>query len=105
MVLEDLRPNAVVQGILPDTPVTVVAVQWFGSQAVELTYKGDDGRTGNTLLYRGDEGRLGLVEQGRPWSFDADGARRATSTRTPAGHSPGSSSTGPASVSPGRRTC
>lgn len=74
MVLEDLRPNAVVRGILPDTAVTVVAVQWFGSQAVELTYKDAEGRTGNRLLYRSDEERLELVQEGRPWSFDADGA-------------------------------
>ncbi|MFN8468822.1 MAG: hypothetical protein U0X20_24905 [Caldilineaceae bacterium] len=26
------------------------------------------------LLYRDDEARLELVEQGRPWSFDGDGA-------------------------------
>src|SRR5690606_22079195 len=74
MVLEDLRPNAVVRGILPDVPVTVVAVQWFGSHAVELTYKDPEGRTGNRLLYRSDEANLQLVEEGRPWSFDADGA-------------------------------
>src|SRR5690606_30591629 len=74
MVLEDLRPNAVVRGILPDTAVTVVAVQWFGSQAVELTYKDAEGRPGSQLLYRHDEARLELVQAGRPWSFDADGA-------------------------------
>jgi hypothetical protein len=28
-----------VRGILPDAPVTVVNVQWFGSEALELTYK------------------------------------------------------------------
>ena len=72
--LEDLQPNATVRGILPDAAVTVVAVQWFGNQAVELTYKGPDGRTGNQLLYRHDEPRLELVEAGRPWSFDGDGA-------------------------------
>src|SRR5690606_4605373 len=62
-------------GILPDTAVTVVAVQGFGSQAAELTYKDAAGRTGNRLLYRSDEARLELVQEGRPWSFDADGAR------------------------------
>ena len=72
--LEDLSPNAVVRGILPDAPVTVVSVQWFGSHAVELTYKDPAGRLGNVLLYRDDEPRLELVEQGRPWSFDGDGA-------------------------------
>ena len=34
--LEDLQPNAV-RGILPDALVTVVNVQWFGSDALELT--------------------------------------------------------------------
>ncbi|HXH11266.1 MAG TPA: helicase-related protein [Alphaproteobacteria bacterium] len=72
--LEDLRPHAVVRGVLPDAPVTVVSVQWFGSHAVELTYKERSGRVGNILLYRADEARLAVVEAGRPWSFDADGA-------------------------------
>lgn len=72
--LEDLKPQALVRGIIPDTAVTVVNVQWFGTQAVELTYKDPTGRLGNVLLYRDDEPRLDLVEQGRPWSFDGDGA-------------------------------
>jgi hypothetical protein len=35
--LEDLTPNAAVRGILPDAPVTVVNVPWFGSEAMEPT--------------------------------------------------------------------
>ena len=73
MRLEDLQPNAAVRGVLPDQLVTVVSVQWFGSQALELTYKGPTGRVANELLYRHDEPRLQVVEQGRPWSFDGDG--------------------------------
>src|SRR2546425_6174128 len=72
--LEDLRPNASVRGILPDALVTVVGAQWFGSEALELTYKDPAGRVANQLLYRHDELRLEVVEQGRPWSFDGDGA-------------------------------
>ncbi|MCK4415231.1 MAG: DUF3883 domain-containing protein [Candidatus Eisenbacteria sp.] len=71
--LEDLQPNTTVRGILPDALVTVVNVQWFGSQALELTYKDASGRLANELLYRHDEPRLEVVEQGRPWSFDGDG--------------------------------
>ncbi len=44
--LEELRPNAAVRGILPDALVTVVNVQWFGSEALELTYKNPDGQGG-----------------------------------------------------------
>jgi len=72
--LEDLQPNAAVRGVLPDCLVTVVSVQWFGSEALELTYKTPAGKVANELLYRHDEPRLDLVEQGRPWSFDGDGA-------------------------------
>ena len=62
--LEDLRPNAAVRGILPDAIVTVVNTQWFGSEALELTYKAPTGRVANELLYRHDEPRLEVVEQG-----------------------------------------
>src|ERR1700757_5173271 len=71
--LEELTPNAAVRGILPDGLVTVVNVQWFGSEALELTYKSASGKVANELLYRHDEPRMGIVELGRPWSFDGDG--------------------------------
>ncbi len=71
--LEDLQPNAALRGILPDALVTVVSVQWFGSEALELTYKNAAGKVANELLYRHDEPRLQVVEHGRPWSFDGDG--------------------------------
>jgi hypothetical protein len=71
--LEDLLSNATVQGILPDQSVTVISVQWFGSEALELTYKMANGHVANRLLYRADEPRLQVVEHGRPWSFDGDG--------------------------------
>src|SRR6202142_2489350 len=73
MRLEELQPNAAVRGILPDQLVTVVSVQWFGTQALELTYKGPTGRVANELLYRPDEPRLEILEHGRLWSFDGDG--------------------------------
>ena len=72
--LEDLKPNASVRGILPSGLITVVSVQWHGSAALELTYKTAEGKVANELLYRDDEARIEVVEQGRPWSFDGDGA-------------------------------
>jgi superfamily II DNA or RNA helicase len=71
--LESLKPNATVRGVLPGTTVTVVSVQWFGSDALELTYKDPEGRVGQMLLYRDDEPRLEVVQRGRPWSFDGEG--------------------------------
>ena len=72
--LEELTPNAAVRGILPGSLVTVVSVQWYGLAALELTYKTPAGKVANELLYRNDEARIEVVEQGRPWSFDGDGA-------------------------------
>src|SRR4249919_14661 len=71
--LEDLEPNAAVRGVLPTSMVTVVSVQWFGSEALELTYKTPEGKVANELLYRHDEPRIEVVQEGRPWSFDGDG--------------------------------
>jgi SNF2 family DNA or RNA helicase len=72
--LEDLQTNASLRGILPDALVTVVNLQWFGSEALELTYKDPSGRVANQLLYRHDEPRIEVVQEGQPWSFDGDGA-------------------------------
>lgn len=73
-LLEDLKPNAAVKGVLPDALVAVVAAKWFGSSAVELTYKDPSGRVASEILYRDREPSLEVVAAGRPWSFDGDGA-------------------------------
>jgi hypothetical protein len=72
--LEDLKPGSSIRGVLPGGLVAVVSVQWFGSDAIELTYKDATGKVGNELLYRDREADLEIVEEGRPWSFDGDGA-------------------------------
>ena len=74
MNLEDLTPGASVRGILPDAAVTVVNVQWHGSGALTLVYRDPAGKVADEILYRHDEARIEIVEQGRPWSFDGDGA-------------------------------
>src|SRR5512146_958770 len=74
MKLEDLQPNAAVRGILPDASVSVVSVAWHGSDALTLVYRGPDGRVADEIRDRHDEPRLEILEVGRPWSFDGDGA-------------------------------
>src|SRR4051794_8584825 len=71
--LDDLKPGASVKGVLPNGLVTVVSVQWHGSEALELTYKTPEGKVANELLYRHDEPRIEVVQGGRPWSFDGEG--------------------------------
>ena len=72
--LEELLPNCSISGVVANGLVTVVSVNWFGSEALELTYKDSTGKVANQLLYRDDEPRLEVAVQGRPWSFDGDGA-------------------------------
>ncbi len=74
MKLEDLTIGTAVRGILPDVTVTVVSVQWHGSNACTLVYRTPEGRVADEILYRHDEQRLKIVDVGRPWSFDGEGA-------------------------------
>ena len=72
--LESLTPDTTVRGLLPDQLATVVSVTWHGSDALSLVYRAANGRIGAEILYRHDELRLEVLESGRPWSFDGDGA-------------------------------
>ena len=76
--LEDLKPNATVHGLLPDTLVTVVTMQWSGSDTLELTYKTPAGQVVTESIDRQDEARLEVVEPGRAVSREGDGSRPRT---------------------------
>ncbi len=54
--------------------MTVVSTQWHGADALTLIYRTPAGKVAEEILYRHDEPRLEVLEQGRPWSFDGDGA-------------------------------
>lgn len=71
--LEQLTPGARVRGVLFDRAVTVVAAEWHGTNAMTLTYRDDAGAVASEILYRENEARLAIEEDGRAWSFDADG--------------------------------
>ena len=73
MKLEHLTTGTTVRGILPNAAVTVVSVQWHGSDACTLVYRTPEGRVADEILYRHDESRLEIVETGLPWSFDGPG--------------------------------
>jgi SNF2 family DNA or RNA helicase len=72
--LEDITRGSAVRGILPEGLATVLDVKWLGTVAIEVTYKDAVGRLGNELIYREREPSLEVVTEGRPWSFDGDGA-------------------------------
>ncbi|MEJ5256308.1 MAG: helicase-related protein [Acidimicrobiales bacterium] len=71
--LEDLTPGATVAGLVPGEEVTVVQVAWHGGNAMTITFRHADGRTGEQLLFREDETHLQIIAAGPGWSFDAPG--------------------------------
>lgn len=72
--LEELISGVTVQGILPGQRVRVIAIEWYGEDAVDLTYEDATGNRDHELVYRSRESEIELVKQGCPWSFDGDGA-------------------------------
>jgi superfamily II DNA or RNA helicase len=72
--LEEITPGATIRGIVPGRIVTIEAAKWYGENALEATYKDSQGQLGSQLLYRNQEPSLEVVNQGRPWGFDGDGA-------------------------------
>jgi len=65
MKLEQPTPNAAIRGIVPDAPVAVVGVQWYGSETLELTCKTPSGKVVSELLYslnKPEESILSIVE-------------------------------------------
>jgi hypothetical protein len=71
--LEDLKPNASVKGILPSGPVTILSVQWIGSDVVEVAYRDISGILGSELIFRDRQADLEISAPGLAWAFDADG--------------------------------
>jgi hypothetical protein len=61
------------ESCLLDCLVTVIDVEWYGSAAIEPTYKDPADKPNVELLYRDREPTLKIVEAGRPWSFDSNG--------------------------------
>jgi hypothetical protein len=54
--LEDLTRGTRIAGLRSDDPVEVLDVKWFGTGALELTYKGADGPAGSGVPSRRSAG-------------------------------------------------
>ena len=73
--LEEITAGSQVKGIAAGEPVTVIAVQWYGNAAVEITFKNSKGQLASQIVYREDESQLEILGDHVPWSFDADADR------------------------------
>lgn len=72
--LEDIKNGASVRGIASAQSAQVLSIDWIGDQAINVVYRDHNGMVAEAVLYRDDEHRLEVEQNGRPWSFDADGA-------------------------------
>ena len=73
--LEDITVGSNVRGIVVNDTVTIVAVQWYGTNVIEITYKNSAGVLGAGMLYRENETNIEVMSGNLPWSFDADGSQ------------------------------
>ena len=70
--LEQITVGSNVTGLAGREPVTIVAVKWYGTSVLEVTFKNGKGELGNQLVYRDDESAITILNSNLPWSFDAD---------------------------------
>ena len=74
LALSDLKRNQCLTGLDHAAVATVVAVNPFSPDAVQVVYKLPDGSFRERLLTPGDEATLAIAIAGRPWDFDGDAA-------------------------------
>ena len=78
MRLEDVAATARIAGIVPGRPVTVLGATMHGADALEVTYRDDNGSLGQVVLYRADEAHIEHhLEAGRPFDTDPHDFRLA----------------------------
>ncbi len=88
--LEDLVAGAVVTGIDPAGPVTVVTAQWHGTRAVTLVYRDHAAQVREQIVFRSDEGSS--------WHRSILHSRDGASMDPGAVHASGSTSSSPRST-------
>ena len=53
--LEGLKRGSIVKGVVSGGNVTVVDVEWHGTDAITLVYRREDGSVADRLVFRDDE--------------------------------------------------
>jgi superfamily II DNA or RNA helicase len=72
--LEEIKNGASVRGIKSGNAAQILSVEWIGDQAINVVFRDHNGQPDEAVLYRDDEHHLQVEQEGRPWTFDADGA-------------------------------
>ena len=69
--LEDLKPGAMIEGLMTSGSAKVVNVEWFGDQAIKVVYEDPNGGVQDRIVYRDEEHTLSLANLGPAFSYDA----------------------------------
>jgi len=69
----DLRPDTRIRGLAGAGAVTLLRVDRIGEDTFEVTWRSDDGRTGQRILFAGDLAGLDVEEPGRRFALDGRG--------------------------------
>ena len=64
MLLEELKNGLRIAGLIPSEVITVLAAQWHGTDALELTYKTSAGSLGQQVVFRKDQDALTVAQTG-----------------------------------------
>jgi superfamily II DNA or RNA helicase len=70
--LEDLKPDALVKGLVGREAVRIVTAQMMG-EAAQVVYRDGQGTIDTQILFREREAELEIVSGGRKWSFEGNG--------------------------------
>ena len=70
--LEDITVGSSVKGLVIGDTVTIIHVEWYGTNVIEVSYKDSNGNLANTMVYRENESDVEVLSGSLPWSFDAD---------------------------------
>jgi len=72
MKLEDIKPDSLIQGIVPEKIVKIIYVERKSADIITIYYKLDDGNPKERQLFRRDEYKYSLAIKGRHFAFDAN---------------------------------
>ncbi len=70
---EEIKPGARLSGLDAAGVAEVVQVARFGPDALNIVFR-VNGRVGERLVFRGEEAAFDLIDSGRVYGFDSDGA-------------------------------
>ena len=63
--LNNLKAGMFLNGVSSEGPVSIINVEWHGSDMITLTYKDIKGKLGQEIVGRDSESKLSAQAQGR----------------------------------------